>query len=183
MDVLKKIDDVLSSIDSQDFYKYMGAVLAGVTILLALVSWRYYSTTRYYLAEIQGINEQRETKVKTLFESNERVIAEQKQVDALLDKDPNFKIRQHFDEIVQQLGLASKRVTDSISPVERENYRESVLTVSFAGMNMQELCELLQALERVQRIFSKSIDIQRSKKIPDAIDVTLVIATLLPKTG
>jgi hypothetical protein len=50
-------------------------------------------------------------------------------------------------------------------------------------MNMQELCELLQALERVQRIFSKSIDIQRSKKIPDAIDVTLVIATLLPKTG
>lgn len=183
MEMLKKLDDMLSSIDSRDFYKYMGITLGAILFLICLISWRYYSTTRYYLGEIQEINNKREEEIKSLFESHERILIQQKQVNALLAKDPNFKIRQHFDEIVQTLGLASKRVTESISSIERENYRESVLTVSFSAMNMQELCELLQSLEKAQRIFSKDIDIQKSKKVPDAIDVTLVIATLQPKTS
>ena len=183
MELIKKLEDFLQTLDSRDFYKYLGIVIVIITAASCVICWRYYSSTRSYLAQIQEINDQRESGIKELFESHERILVEQKQVNKLLDEDPNFKIRQHFEEILSNLRLADKKVTESISSVERENYRESILTITFAAMNMQELCELLQELEKAKRIFTKDIDIQKSNKTPDTIDVTLVIATLLPKTG
>lgn len=183
MELIKKLNDLLQSIDSRDFIKYLGIIIGIITACTLFLGWRYYSSTRYYFEQIQEINNQREDTIKELFESHQRIIAEQKEVNSLLEKDPNFKIRGFFDEVLNSLGIAHKRVSESTSNMERENYRESVLSANFSGMNMQELCELLQALEQAKRIFTKEIDIQRSKKVPDTIDATLVIATLQPKTS
>ena len=110
--------------------------------------------------------------------------AEQKQVNAVLAKDPNFKIADYFDKLLGTLGLSQKSVTAKPSPgLEREEYREKILNTTFEQMNMQELCELLKALEESQRIFIKELTITRSKKVSDTIDVTLIIATLQPKAS
>ena len=183
MELVRKIDDFLQSVDRREFYKYLAILLGIITCLLALLGWYCYSSTRDYVTQIEEINDKRAGEIKQLFESHERIIMGKKQVDALLEQNPNFKIRGFFDEVINTLQIAEKRVTESASNVERENYRESILTVTLAGMNMQELCELLQAIERAKRIFTKELDIQKSKKIPDAIDVTLIIATLQPKTA
>ncbi len=183
MELIKKLNDFLQSTDSRDFYKYIAIIIGIITALVCFLGWRYYSSTRSYLEQIKGINEQREDEIKELFESHERVIMEQKQVDTLLEQDPNFKIGQFFDEILGTLGLTQKSGKKITSHIDRENYRESILTVTFSEMNMQELCELLQALEQAKRIFTKELEIQKSKKTPDTIDVTLVIATLQHKTG
>jgi len=182
MEPIKQLHTFLQSLDSQDFYKYLGAIIGIITVLLCLLGWRYYSTSRSYLEQIQEINNQREDEIKELFESHARVIAEQKEVNTLIEQDPNFKISGFFDEITNALGITQKRDTKVSSSIDREKYRESVLTVTFSGMNMQELCELLQALDQAKRIFTKELDIQESK-IPDTIDVTLIIATLQPKAG
>jgi len=183
MEVIKKLNDFLQSTDSRDFYKYVIIVIGFIAILIGFLGWRYYSSTRFYLEEIHEINNQREDEIKELFESHERIVIEQKHVDALLEQDPNFKIRGFFDEVLGTLGITQKSDTKSTSSIERENYRESILTVTFSGMNMQELCELLQELEQAKRIFTKELEIQKSEKTPDTINVTLVIATLQPKTS
>jgi hypothetical protein len=46
-------------------------------------------------------------------------------------------------------------------------------------MNMQNLVELLYAIEQKQRIYIKRLEIERSKKQPSSIDVQLAIATLI----
>jgi len=184
MELTKKLEDFLQTFDSRDFYKYLGAMLILITLVISLLGWFYYSSTREYLKQIQEINSQREEKVKKLFESHERILLEEKQVNKLLDEDPNFKIIQYVNDTLQNLGLDTLyKVTRETSPVEREQYLEVKLPIPFASMNMQELCELLQELEKSKRIFTNDIDIQRSKKKPDTIDVTLEIATLRRKTG
>lgn len=184
MEILKKFDDFLRSLDTADFYKYIGGAIAVITLCVGLIGWQYYSYSRYYLDEIASLNSEREGEIKKLFAKHERVLLEQKEVNKLLAEDPNFKIKQRFETIINELRLASKiEKISAPTSVDRENYRESALNVTFAGMNMQELCELLQVLDKEKRIFTREIDIQKSKKIPDAIDVTLIIATLLPKTG
>ncbi len=183
MEIIKKADNFLRSLERKDFYLYTSISLGILCVILALFFWRYYSSGSYYFYEIESINEQRSEKIKKLFERQEQIAFEQKEVDKLLEKDSNFKIRQHMQQLLQELKIERKMVVDSISNAEQENYRESTLTINFAGMNMKELCELLQKIEQTKRIFIKKVEMQQSKKISNTIDVVIEVATLFPKSG
>ncbi len=50
-------------------------------------------------------------------------------------------------------------------------------------MNMRELSELLNVLEQNKRVYTKELEVQKSRKSPRAIEVQLTIATLQPRTG
>lgn len=47
---------------------------------------------------------------------------------------------------------------------------------------MKQLTELLYELEQKKRIYIKKLEIEKSKKTNNSIDVIITIATLLPKT-
>ena len=183
MEIIKKIDDFLRSLERKDFYIYVSATLGVLCVFLALFFWQYYSSGSYYYGEIESINEKRSDVIKRLFEREKKIKLEQKEVDKLLAKDPNFKIKQYIEQLLQDLRLQGKKGASSTSSIEQENYRENSLQISFAGMNMKELCELLKKIEETKRVFIKRVDIQKSKKIANTIDVSLEIATLFPKSG
>jgi ribosomal protein S17E len=56
-----------------------------------------------------------------------------------------------------------------------------LLNAKFDTMNMRQLCELLDAVEQNKRIYTKELEIIKSKKVPNTIDVNLTIATLQAK--
>ena len=107
---------------------------------------------------------------------------QRKEVDAILEEDKDFKIGGYFKDVLTKLVLTSKKAVESPSQIDREGkYRESILNVKFTDMDMKQLSELLNEIEKNKRIFTKELEVTTSRKTPQKIDVNLTIATLLLK--
>lgn len=127
------------------------------------------------------INELRE-EVRSILDKGQLVKKEQREIDALIAKEENFKIVGYFEDLLTKQGLNNKKASiEASSPVREGKYQESILVARFTSMTMKELTELLQELEKNRRVFTKELDITLSLKTPNTIDITLTIATLEPK--
>ncbi len=62
-----------------------------------------------------------------------------------------------------------------------EHYSETVANYQLAGISMKQLTQFLDEIDENQRVFTKELEITKSKKVPRAIDVGIVVATLMPK--
>ncbi len=112
----------------------------------------------------------------------ERVSKEREEVTALLKEDPNFKIKEYVQEVLAKVGITANVVVETeVGTRQDENYSERVATYQMAGITMKQLTELLNEIDENQRVFTKELDITKSKKSPRAIDVGIVIATMMPK--
>jgi len=181
MEFLNKIRDFVQDLEEKDFYKYLGIMLLILVILMSFMIYRYYSNVNYYTDEIETINEQRETEVKKILERNEIVKKQRKEVDEMLKQDEDFKIRDYFDKLLKDLKLTRYKKDDNVlEQVIDENYEGRELTARLEDIDMKQLCELLEKLEAKKRINIKSLEIRKSKK-RGAIDVDIIISTLLPK--
>lgn len=183
MNILEKIKELLDSLDTKDFYKYIGALLAAVTLILLFLIYRFYSNVWDIQKQLRLTNEQR-GEVQTLLEKAARVKKQQKDVNTMLEADPNFKIAGYFQGILAQLGLTNKEESNTVTTQERgeQEYNESILTAKFIDMTMREVSELLNVLEQNKRIYTKNLEIQKSRKSNRTIEVQLTIATLQPRT-
>ncbi len=83
--------------------------------------------------------------------------------------------------MVDQLNLPQPTLTRVTKTTRGENYEERSLEIKFTDITMKELAQLLQDIEQKKRIYSKSLEINVSKKQPHTIDVNLTIATLHKK--
>ena len=59
--------------------------------------------------------------------------------------------------------------------------KKRVATYQISGITMKQLTEFLNEIDENKRVFTKELDITKSKKIPRAIDVEIKIATMMPK--
>lgn len=181
MELLDKMQAYLNSLDQKRFSQYMIGILCAITALLALLLFQYYRTISRLKAEAVTINELREEE-RTILDKASRIKKDQKEIDAVLAQDKNFKIAGYFEDLIEKLGLAQKKPSIEVNKVSREGkYQESILQALFTVLSMKELTELLQEIELNKRVFIKELDITPSKKQPNSIDVTLIIATLEPK--
>lgn len=183
MEIIDKIYTYISNLDEKRFYQYLIGFLCAVGLLMLLIMFQYYRSVSSLKSEIAQINAARE-QARTILDKGQIVKKEQREIDAIIAKDENFKIGQYFEDLLAKLGLSNKVDKDSLevtSPEREGKYRESVLTAKFSGMTMKELTELLQELEFNRRVFTKGLEITASQKPPNSIDVTLTIATLEPK--
>jgi hypothetical protein len=182
MEILNKIQTYLNSIDEKRFYQYLIGFCIMIVLLFAGILFQYYRTMSRYKAEIARINEDR-LEARNLLAKAQLVKNEQKQINAILAKDENFKIAGYFEDLLGKLGLADKQSSKAeVSTPSREGkYQESILQAKFSGMTMKDLTELLQEIEFNKRVFTKELDITVSPKTAGTIDVTLTIATLEPK--
>ena len=148
---------------------------------MLLIMFLYYRSVSSLKAEIAQINETRK-QARLILDKGQIVKKEQREIDAIIAKNEDFKIGAFFQDLLAKLGLSNKKDASEVTSNELEGkYRESVLTAKFSGMTMKELTELLQELELNRRVFTKELDITASQKPPNSIDVTLTIATLEPK--
>ena len=183
MNILEKIKEFLDSLDTKKFYTYIGALLGVITLILLFLVYRFYTNIWDYRRQLRLTNDQR-GEVQSLLEKAARVKKQQKDVNALLEADPNFKIAGYFQGILAQLGLTNKEESNSVTTQERgeQEYNESILTAKFIDMTMKEVSELLNVLEQNKRIYTKSLEIQKSRKSNRTVEVQLTIATLQPRT-
>ncbi|TET34787.1 hypothetical protein E3J61_02380 [Candidatus Dependentiae bacterium] len=183
MEIIDKIYTYISNLDEKRFYQYLIGFLCTIGLLMLLIMFQYYRSVSSLKSEIAQINVARE-QARTILDKGQIVKKEQREIDAIIAKDENFKIGQYFEDLLAKLGLSNKVDKDSLevsSPEREGKYREEVLTAKFSGMTMKELTELLQELEFNKRVFTKELEITASQKPPNSIDVTLTIATLEPK--
>lgn len=181
MKALTKLRELLESTDKQKLHLYLAIMMLSIMILAAFIVIQNRRSVSFWLHRIRVTNDLRE-QVRDILDRAERVHQQRLEVDELLAQDENFKISGYFQEVITKLGLADKKTESESTSVERdENYRADVLTAKFSGITMRECVELLQEFEQNQRIYTNELDIKRSKKVPQTIDIVVSIATLQPR--
>lgn len=181
MMIFTALRDFFASLEERVFYYY----LIGFLVIMILISggmlYYIYANTASYLSDIETINEERATKIKRLLNKGMRIKAMQKEINHMLSEDKNFKISGEFNKLSESLGITPAKTQTSQTDLD-DKYQESILIIDFTGITMRQLLTLLQAIEKIERIYAKQLDIARSTKIENGLDVKLIIATLLPKT-
>jgi len=183
MEFFKKITDFIQDLDEKDFYKYVGLFFGAIFIIASFMIYRYYSQVSTYTKEIEEINDKRKDNVRRLLSEERDLETKQKEADDMLKKGVDFQIKGYFENLLKKLNLFEYRKEDG-NVTEKEiddKYRELEFTIELDGMDMAQLCALLDELEATKRIKINLLEIRKSQK-PDAIDVTLMISTLSLKT-
>jgi hypothetical protein len=182
MNIFERIKHFIDNLEQRTFYLYVGGSLLGLLVIIGIILYSYYSALANLEERMLTINEQR-LNVKRMLAVYERVKKHKTEVDALMAQEPNFKIISYFDGVLIKLGLADKKTIQTPSHIEHEGaYSETILKVQLTDMDMKQLCEVLNELEHNKRIFTKELEIIKSKKKKKVLDVALTIATLEPKS-
>jgi hypothetical protein len=178
---ITRIRIFIDNLSTKQFYQALGAVLGGIVVLLCLFGWLYFRSLGSLKMELEHINEQRLV-VKKILDRAQRVSSQRKEVDELLAREKDFKIKFYFDDLLETLQLKGKEKGDIKvdSYGTEDGYSSDALQAQFDGLTMKELVTLLQPLEKNQRLYFKELSITKSVKQPHTIDVSLSIATLQP---
>jgi hypothetical protein len=182
MVLFDRIRDFFASLEERTFYYYISAFLGIIILFSAGLIYYKYDSTADLINDLESINEERETVVKPLLSKAARIKNKQKEINAMLSKDKAFKIGGAFKDICDKIHLTPSRTQPPTqSDFVDDKYQESVLVTEFTNISMKELLDILKAIEEVERIYTKQLDINKSKN-DSTIDIKLTIATLLPKT-
>lgn len=184
MEFLNKISTFIQDLEEREFYKYLWIFLGILMLTISFMIFRYYRNTSYYVDVIEEINIQRSDQVRDVLKRFEIIKIQRQEIDELLKKEEDFKISGYFEDLLKSLNISAKekKATQNVTTKEiSEKYRKSELATQLVGINMKQLCELLEELEGKKRINIKNLEIKKSNKTLRAIDVDLTISTLLPK--
>lgn len=183
MQFLQNIKIHIAQLDQKTFLAYMIGFLAGNLLIMSGIFYYYYSAVADLNDQITELNGKR-SEMRILFERETRVKEQEAAVKKMLSQDNAFIIAKEFKEICAKINMQPTG-----EPVQSESlklqgkYREFTLSTRFDNVDMKQICELLQAIEEVKRIYTKSIDITRTQGMPAKLNVTLVIGTLLTEQG
>lgn len=182
MEFFENIRLYIDRLDEKKLLLYLGIGLIVYSLLCGIVIYKFYSNVRFYKTRIAAINKKR-TELRDIVTRLERVKKEQADVDALLEADKDFKIGGYFNEVMQKLSIVQNktREPDTTSELLENGYTEVKLSASFANLSTQKLTELLLIIQDNPRIYTKELIIHQPNGAR-TINVTLVIATLEPKT-
>ena len=181
MKFLEPIRDFIESKNQQEFFRYL-LVSLGVLCALAaaILWWRHY---RLSSAEemLQDINSQRE-QVKQVLSKNKYLQKEEKELNELMAKSPDFTILGYMEHLLNEFRLKSSTpLAENISAgAGTDTYAEIISHIEIVDTDMQTLAKLFQEIEKEKRVSIKSIEITRAK--PTTVNVRLEIATLRKKT-
>lgn len=182
MKILNTLYIYLEGKDRIFFYKIMGALLGGLLLSMIAIFFQYHRRVTFLKKRISTINELRED-ARIIREKAQHVQNQRTAVDTMLAEDRDFKIGGYFNELLSKIVLTNKKSSEETSQLDREdNYRESELTAQLVDISMKQLTEMLYEIEQKKRIYIKKLEIEKSKKTSKSIDITITIATLLPKT-
>jgi cell division protein FtsX len=171
------IKNHLAGTPRQDFHKYAGFSAGALTLLLVGIFYYYYSATENLLGKIRSINVKRQD-TQLILKKLKKVKKQSQEVNELLEKEPNFKIKNFFDTAIQQHKLQNKlkKSADISSETLHKKYTERKLTAQLKQISTQQLCEFLQTIEQNPRVYTKELIITKTRGA--ALDVMLTIATL-----
>ncbi len=176
------ISNFINELDAKDFYKYMLVVVLLFLIIIGAILYFQHSALSSYEARLKTINKQR-VELRSLLQEHGLVNKQREAVDAILSKDKAFRISNFFDLITKELGLSPHVTKDTVIENDLGNgYVETQLDASFKDMDMKQVTDLLYKIEQSPRMYTKNLVLLKTPK-SSKLDVTLVVATLQPKTS
>ncbi len=180
MKLLESLEQTIAQLDAKTFRTYLIAFFGAMALITGVILWRYYATVSAIQRNIRRINEERE-EVKEITLGSERVKEQQRLVEALIKKDPNFKIIGYFDRVLNEQHLTTNLVRrpDTRRTVLDTGHTEVTLIANLTNLNMRAIAELLDTLERNERITTKEIEITKPHS-GRTVNLNLTIATLEP---
>lgn len=182
MKFIQRVTTFFNTLSTKNFYLYMGIFFGVLFLVHGLVIFRHFSVMKSLDAQFTETNELRQEKVQPLLINAHHVRDQRKQVDILLAKDPDFKLGSYVKNLLTDFNVLPNKESESTSQTEREEkYLETVTTLKLVGINMQQLAELLDNIEHEPRVNAKAIEIIKSRKRPNTIDVILTVAALQQK--
>ncbi|HVW99634.1 MAG TPA: hypothetical protein VHA52_04210 [Candidatus Babeliaceae bacterium] len=181
MAVLKRVRDFIVVLDRRQFYRYLAIAIGIFLILLGIVGYIHYRKIGTLERKLRRINQQRD-EARTILQEHAMVKQQQADVDSILEKDRDFRLVKYFLSLVDQLSLRQNLTQDPIPMSEDLNngYTEVRIPATFTNLNMKQVVELLQEIDKNDRVYTKELSLIKSSKSP-TLDVTLIIATLQPK--
>lgn len=182
MEFFENLRLYIERLDEKKLLTYMASALLIYALICGFIIYRFYANVGYYKARSATINKKRQ-ELRDILTRLERVQKEQADVDALLDADRDFKIGGYFNDVMQKLNIMQNktREPDTTSELLENGYTEVKLSASFANLSTQKLTELLLTIQDNPRIYTKELIVHQPNGAR-TINVTLVIATLEPKT-
>lgn len=182
MEALQKIQTFFTTLSKKEFQQYT-AIGAGVlALLMGFAIYRYMTTISRLKKEVGTINRLRGEDIKDLLTRYELVKQQQAEVESMLAKDPNFKIKEFLDTVMNKVNIIQYKAKDpQFSQQDLDNgYTENQLYVSFANITTQHICELLYALEQNERVYIKQVELYKSE-LSKTINANITVATLQAK--
>lgn len=183
MVLLEKIKDFISSLEEKNFYIYLGSALGAMCLLMLLFIYSFQSSVAYWQKKMRTINDLR-SDVRFVVSKDSVVSSQRASVNTMLQETPDFKIDGYLTQVLQKMALeGNKQTSGPVSYLDHgdREYREALLPAKFDMMNMKQLCELLNEIEQNKRVYTKDLEIVKSKKVPNTIEVSLTIGTLQRK--
>lgn len=177
--VIKKYLEYIETLDTQKIIQIVIGICLSIGIMWGVYTWRYIAITKKLQKSLNVLNQQRE-EARILREKMLQVQNQRQSVDRMLEQEKDFKIAGYMTDLLTKLKLSEKkRMAETSQTDVQETYKETEMTLSLIDMNMQQLVELLYAIEQKERLYIKRLEIERSKKQPSSIEVQINIATLI----
>lgn len=179
MKFIEPVAQFIDSLEDRAFYIYTGIAFGVVFVLaLAILIWRSFALAAVN-ERLDNINEERQ-KVAKILTINAQLKHEEKHLNEILDKDPNFVLRSYFiDLLSKDFGIKPDKDVAIIPGTPTSHYDERVVRAELSHLDMEKLTKILQALDNNERITVKDLDI---KGQGSTINVIITIATLVKKT-
>lgn len=176
------ISNFINELDEKDFYKYMIIFVVLFLLILGIIMFFQHSALASYETRLKNINKQR-VELRSLLQEHAIVNKQQEAVDTILSKDKGFRIADFFELITRELGLTQNVTKSPVVENDLGNgYYETQLDASFKDMDMKQVTDLLDKIEHNPRVYAKNLGLHKTPKSAK-LDVTLVVATLQPKTS
>jgi len=178
---LQKIRAFVSELDQGEFRKLMMVYLAAFAACSGMLLFFYFSQEVGLKDKIRQLNKSRKTVQKVL--TDYQKVAQQKEaVVKLLSEDENFYLQQFVQTTLKTVGITGSTVGKVASQSLKNGYTEESVSVLLAGINTQQLCQLLQSIEQASRGSVKNVTINREEGATD-INVSMTVATLKSNGG
>lgn len=176
MKVFETLRDFIGGFDRRDLIRYSSLYIGVCVTIIVLLLIRHFYLVSDAQEKIQQVNQARKSvqKILTKFTLVEQ---QKKKVDVLLKE--KFYIEKFFEEHIKKLKIngSSKKSSEN----KENGYTEESLSITLTQATTQQLCDLLQVIEKEQRIYIKFVDITKAGNARK-ISVSMSIATLIPKS-
>lgn len=180
--MIERIRLFFDQLEERTFHQYVIGFILGMSMVMGALVFFQYRSQATLKKQAARLNNYRQT-AQELLSRYERVREQQQAVTTLLEQDKSFRIVGFVDALLAELQLSPHRTASSqtTEPLEHpEKYNEITVNITLTDINMRQLTQLLQEIEKNERIYTKSLEITKSPSKP-TIDVSLALATLQPQ--
>lgn len=181
MTLLEQIQHIIDSMDTTTWYRWVALYIGCMLVCAGGIIYIYYHSRHTWIDQSNYINEMR-VQARNILKKAQGVYSQRAEVNKIIQAEPDFILPQYLQEVMSQTGITQSLNTINTTQIDREDqYRENIASISFTNTTMRVLTKFLQAIDQNKRLYTRELDITKSKKTPRTIDVNVVITTMQPR--